>query len=238
MFNILNTSTLYVSQTQGGDMANGLAPMDDGFNAPFKTLERAIRAVRELRVAGNNRPITIMLTDDQYLTSPLNIDVSAVTIDSYGEQRKIIGGIKIENWKKDTFNGVECMSAKLPEGKWDFTDLWVNGRRAQLTRYPKSGDLKALDVEVNCGSNLFDSSKWFIADTNDLNGIDGIEDATVNFYHYWVDEHTPVESYDRETGKLIMKYASRFSITTNEAHTSCLKYYLTNIPSTFSEQNE
>ena len=238
MFNILNTSTLYVSQTQGGDMANGLAPMDDGFNAPFKTLERAIRAVRELRVAGNNRPITIMLTDDQYLTSPLNIDVSAVTIDSYGEQRKIIGGIKIENWEKDTFNGVECMSAKLPEGKWDFTDLWVNGRRAQLTRYPKSGDLKALDVEVNCGSNLFDSSKWFIADTNDLNGIDGIEDATVNFYHYWVDEHTPVESYDRETGKLIMKYASRFSITTNEAHTSCLKYYLTNIPSTFSEQNE
>ena len=88
MYNILNTSTLYVSQTQGDNMANGLAPIDDGFNAPFKTLERAIRAVRELRVAGNNRPITIMLTDDQYLTSPLNIDVSAVTLDSYGERRK------------------------------------------------------------------------------------------------------------------------------------------------------
>ena len=35
-----------------------------------------------------------------------------------------------------------------------------------------------------------------------------------------------------------MKYASRFLITTNDTHTSCLKYYLTNIPSTFSEQNE
>lgn len=238
MYSFSNKSTLYVSQTVGDDCANGFAPVSDGINGPLKTLECAITLIREAREKGNLRPITVMLTDDYYLSSPLHIDVDAVTLESYGEKKRIIGGIKIDNWKKDVFNGVKCMSARLPDGKWDFTDLWVNGIRAKTTRYPKEGDLKALDTETNSGKELFESSKWFVADTGDLNGIDGIEDAIVNFYHYWIDEHTPIESYDRNTGKLTMKYASRFLITTNEKHTSCLRYYLTNVPSTFSEPNE
>lgn len=238
MYSFSNKSTLYVSQTTGDDNADGFSPVRNGSNGPLKTLERAITLIREEREKGNFRPLTVMLTEDYYLSSSIHIDVDAVTIESYGERKRIIGGIRIENWKRDVFNGVECMSARLDDGNWDFTDLWVNGSRAKTTRYPKEGDLTAIDTETNQGKELFESAKWFVADAKDLNCIDGIEDGIVNFYHYWIDEHTPIESYDRSTGKLIMKYASRFLITSNEKHASYMRYYLTNVPSTFGDRDE
>ena len=116
MYSFSNKSTLYVSQAVGDDSANGFAPVCDGINGPLKTLECAITLIREARAKGNLRPITVMLTDDYYLSSPLHIDADAVTLESYGEKKRIIGGIRVDNWKKDVFNGVKCMSARLPAG--------------------------------------------------------------------------------------------------------------------------
>jgi len=199
-------------------------------------LEQALETVREFRAAGEGRPITLALTADLYLQKPVELNVSGVTLD--GQGHRIAGGFLLENWQEDVFNGVACRSAELPAGDWDFTDLWVNGRRADAPRYPKEGFLDAVDTEVNHTKDLYDSSKWFVADPADLNGLEGLEDAIVNYYHFWIDAHTPIESYDPQSGKLVMKYASRFRINTEPESAAMMRYYLTHLPATFGAENE
>ncbi len=153
----------------------------------------------ELRVTGVERPITIFLTDDYYLNETVTVGNmrdrrdscdryagDGVKIASYGGRKRIIGGVKITGWQRDTLNGASCFSAVLPAKKdgseWDVSDLFVNGSRYSRTRYPKEGEplLKALDTEVN-RSGLFDSSKWFVADKKDPENIPDVENTAVNF---------------------------------------------------------
>jgi len=250
MYNISNSSVIYVSQTRGNDRLNGFSPKTDGYgNGPVKTLERAFRAVAELRVTGMKRPMTVSLTEDYYMDRPITLssEITGVTLRSHGGRKRLIGGVRITGWRKDTYRGVSCLSAVLPaksDGSvWDFTDLYVNGVRADSPRYPKSGTLKAVQTETETGA-LYGSSKWFIANKSDLASVEGLEDAIVNYYHWWVDAHTPIEKYDPETGILTMAYESRFAINTmyaagdEEENSGALHYYLTNVPTMFSEKNE
>lgn len=261
MHTYTNSSIIYVSPSHGDDSAfNGLSPTNDkNGNGPFKTLEKALTSIGQRRITGFMRPMTISITDDIYLENTISLSLdkanmcrytsgSAITIESFGNRKKIIGGIKIDGWKHDVFNGQQCISATIPkksnEKFWNLTDLFVNGKRANNTRFPAEGTLKCLETENDISNgelSLFRSSKWFIAKKEDLEKIDGIENATVNFYHHWIDEHTPIESYDKESGKLVMKYPSRFMISTiyePEEDTSALNYYLENIPSMFLKKND
>ena len=119
MYSFYNSTVIYVSQTQGHDgKYNGFAPDgDSNGSGPFKTLRRALAAVKELRDSGNGKPMTVALTEDYYLSAPIDFadGVCGVTIESHGERRRIIGGIKAEGWKRDTFNGVSCFSTLLPK---------------------------------------------------------------------------------------------------------------------------
>ena len=246
MFSIENIATLYVSQAMGDDAHNGFAPIADKCgNAPLKTIDKAIETVKEQRAKGLFRPMTISVVGDYYVSEPIVFEnISAVTLEPYGKTGRIIGGVRIDGWGRSTFNGVECLCAIAPEGTPDFTDLYVNGKRASVTRYPKSGTLRIINSESYVADQnvsvekLFTPSKWFLIDKKDLEGLDNIADSTINYYHYWVDEHSPVESYDEESGKLTMKYFSRFLSTPLYGKSSAVDYYLTNIPNSFSEAGE
>jgi hypothetical protein len=167
-----------------------------------------------------------------------------VTFEPYGKERaRIVGGRRLTGFAKDTFNGVECISLSIPEvkdGKWSFSDLYVGGKRADLTRYPKEGTLRAIETENPAPESFQVGSRWFVAHKEDLACIPDVESTIVSYYHFWIDEHSPVESYDRETGKLTMSLRSRFMISANYERnsTSELYYYLENVPTTFSSPNE
>lgn len=253
MFNIRNTSTIYVSPTHGSYRASGLAPMPDGYgNGPYPTIDAALFYIGEMRKNGVDRPLRLVITEDIFLPEAITLtkDHKRLTIESLGARKRIIGGVKIDGWKKDTFRGVACLSAKLPEKKngekWAFTDLFVNGKRADVTRYPESGTLTVVDTEDQFldgpghEQSCVGSSRWFVVNKEDLAGLDNIEDATINYYHWWIDEHSPIESYDPETGKLVMTLASKFSCSANyEQHASdCTRYYLTNIPNGFAKPGQ
>ncbi|MBQ9086899.1 MAG: right-handed parallel beta-helix repeat-containing protein [Clostridia bacterium] len=254
MYQLRNSATIYVSQTHGDDkLYSGLAPVADDYgNGPFKTLEYALSVLRTIRKAGVERPMTVSLTEDYFLTAPLSLSdgIRRVTLESFGSRKRIIGGVRIEGWSHDRFNGFPCFSAKLSpkdDGTpWNFTDLYVNGKRASATRYPKTGTLKLLDSEdqqkrgrqVRC-SHVAGSSKWLIANPEDLASVEQIEDAMIHYYHYWIDEHSPIESYDRSSGKLEMLYSSRFTVSTLcEANSHGTTYFLTNVPNTFDTPGE
>lgn len=249
MYQIANSGRIFVSPTQGDNtLFNGLAPQADQVgNGPVKTLGRALWLVDCMRQSGNNRPMTVYLMEDACIPiAPLRVP-SGVTITSWGSRKRLLGGVLVEGWKKDTFNGVACLSAKLPPRKkgWHFTDFFVGGKRADVTRYPAEGTLRVLTTEEGrVGGHSYDahlsgSSKWVQLKKEDVAGLDRMEEAIFHFYHYWVDEHSPVESYDPDTGKLTMVYRSRFSATAGyeEGDPGAVYYYLTNIPNLFGRPN-
>lgn len=254
-----NTATIYLSASAGNDGFSGRTATPDGFGGgPYRTFSRVMEAVNSMRCAGIMTPVTVKVMEDTELPSPIvigqkayaswydkAIPVTDVTFESFGEKRvRLIGGKRLTGFKKDTFRGHDCLSVFLPEvksGAWRFTDLYVDGKAARRTRFPKTGTLKAVTTEFpSKNQNFFTGSKWFIAEKDDLAGLEHVEDATVSFCHYWIDEHTAVESYDRKTGKLTMANRSRFMITTDYEHdgASEMHYYLENVAESFGEKGE
>lgn len=249
-----NSGTIYVSQTKGNDRNSGYAmETDDYGNGPVQSLDMALEKIGQMRCVGNMRPVTVALLDDYYLEHPLVVpeQLHSVTLQSQGGRKRLVGGVKLTGWKRDTYNGVACLSAKLPEkmdgSRWSFSDLVVNSRYAQLTRYPKEGTLRAIRTEKDDQPQpLFSPNKWFEVRKEDMAELPDVSGATVNFYHYWLDAHSPVERYDRDTGILTLKYPSRFAISTRYGsddgevpmHQSALRYFLTNVPSRFGVPGE
>lgn len=250
MYTKKNSSVIFVSQKHGDDVNyNGLAPVADKYgNGPFKSLDPVIRTIKDMRATGDFRPMTVAFTDDYYINQTITLDdgICGLTLESFGDRKRIIGGKKLEGWARDTYRGVDCFSAALPDGVESFTDLFVNGERASVTRFPKTGFLKVLGTEEGREGGHFHSahesgtSKWFILNKTDVEGLDNIEDAMINYYHYWIDEHSPIESYDPESGKLTMEYRSRFSSTAGYEYRDhgAVYYYLTGVPNSFSEPDE
>lgn len=220
-------STLYVGS---GEVAGDVEVLG--------SLQEAFNEITELRRSGVNQPITIKLTAGEYqFNKPLQIDskLTAVTIEPYDGEVVFSGAKKINGFEKTTFNGVDCFGVFIPEvknGDWYFTDLYVDGERASYTRYPAEGAFKILSAENN-SSELFASSKWFMINPDDISAIKCFDDVTVSFCHFWIDEHSPIEDYDNETGKLTLKKRSCFSVMNHKT-----EYYLENVVETFGNANE
>lgn len=260
MLDYTNSATIYVSQTEGEDRLSGFSSQKTVFGeGPVKTLERVLDIIYNMRAGGAMQPLTVKVMGDYFLEETFNLGFkysrtwfdhgtpfNNITFEGFDGRSKIIGGKRLTGFKKDVFNGTPCVSLHIPEvktGEWKFTDLYVNGKRASLTRYPESGNLKAVSTEGNPKHHVDDihkTSKWFTAHKEDLENIENVEDCIVSYYHYWIDEHSPVESYDRESGRLTMALRSRFAIGTNyEKDETCeLYYYLENVAQTFSKPNE
>ena len=252
MSDFTNSSTIYISATEGSDAYTGLAPHPGkGASGPLRSFRRLRELLVGLHTPAHVQPITVRIEGEHYFNETFVLGAISggytmrdITFESYGDApARLVGGRRIEGFAPDTFNGVPCLSVHIPtveSGAWHFTDLYVNGKRAAAARYPREGTLRAVAVERMDAQKLGDGSKWFIAHKEDLAGIEGIEDAIVSFYHYWVDEHSPVESYDPETGKLVMAYRSRFKNTVNydKNDTSEFCYYLENIAAGFGRPND
>ena len=202
------------------------------------SLNDAFREIYELRRSGVNQPITIKMTaGDYYFTKPLEIDekLTAVTIEPYEGEVVFNGSKKITGFEKAVFNGVDCFGVFIPEvknGEWKFTDLYVDGERANYTRYPAEGAFEILSAENN-SSELFASSKWFMVKPDDIATVKSLNNAIVSFRHFWIDEHTPIEDYDCATGKLTLQKRSRFTVMNHKTD-----YYLENVAETFGKPNE
>ena len=225
MINSGNITTLYVSQKDGNDLCTGFyKDVREDMQGPLKTIENALWQVARMRSAGFGQPITIAILDEIYtLDKTIEIDNKVNLVTIKGMNNTIInGGIKIEGFKDDTFNGVKCFSAEVPqvkEGFW-FTDLYVDGIRADFTHLPKTGVFEPVSVDDD-STELHTHCKWFIAKPEDAKlfaGLKNFTDCFISYNHYWVDEHTPVESVDAETGKIVMVPDSLYPENLKDQH--------------------
>jgi hypothetical protein len=231
------------------DRDSGTEPQANDAGAPFALIEDAFRRIRELRRVGIEQPITVALLPGTHVfrnTVSVDSGLRGVTVEPWknGDVR-IIGGVRVTGWQPDTFNGVPCLSAPIPAEALsgnspdgiDFTDFYVNGTRAKLTRWPEEGWLYPEDVE-NHGTALFSPSKWFIAKEGDFPEFRNIGRVQMSYCHYWIDEHTPIESYDPVSRRVTMKYPSRFAIAGGPGTASGLEYCLENVAETFGHPDE
>ena len=219
MLNNATVSTLFVSQKHGSDAFSGFEREENGnYQGPLKTVEAALERVRNMRAVGSRQPVRIVVTDEIYFVEkPIEItnDIDQLTI--CGLNGTVIsGGVPVEGFKEDTFHGHKCFSAHVPQveqGLWS-TDFYVDGRRADFTAFPKDGFHAAEEVENK--ADAYDAqSKWFIPFAKErelFKSLRNFEDCFVSFNHFWVDEHSPIEHFDPETGKIEMRYLSRYSI--------------------------
>ncbi len=269
MLNYLTSSTIYVSQSEGCDDWSGFCekPQPQYGLGPVKTFARVQDMLARMRAAGNTQPVTVCIMGDHFLEKPVHIGTrfcrevegtengpyhfGGVTFESHPVQKaRIIGGRRITGLREGEINGVRCLCAPLPQvaaGEWSFTDLVVNGRRADLARYPKNRTLRAVTTEnptiATENAPVHDTgggSHWFIARREDLAGISGVENAIVSFYHWWIDEHCPVKSFDAATGCVELACRSRYRITAEyeQDYTGNLEYCLENIPCEMCDPGE
>ena len=237
-------TTLYVSQKKGNDNWTGFDPVpNETHRGPLQSIERALERIAELRAFGMDQPITIRLTDQEYFVKkPIVItpQMYGITLDSEAGCL-LSGGFQITGFSKDTFQGVNCFSAPVPQladGLW-FTDFYVDGLRADFTRYPKEGTLSPESVENNC-TELKSPSSYFIAKKDDLKTIQSFRnfgDCFISYNHFWVDEHSPIQSYDLNSGKITFAYPSRFSISLNN-ESAALHYVIENAAEAFCKPNQ
>lgn len=243
MYNATNISTFYVSQEHGNDRHMGIYPRPNDIDSgPVKSIEQALNRVKEMRGFGLMQPITIRVTDKvYYVEKPIVVDetMGAVTIEPETET-KLIGAVKLDNFADDELNGVKCKSCAV-DRDGGFTDFYVNEKRAKLPHFPKNGTLSAKEVEFEePDHSLFGTSKWFIAHDEDFEKIKKFKNLTnciISFNHYWVDEHTPIESIDESANKITMKYLPRFSVS-NNSDRSKICYIVENVCEMFGEPND
>lgn len=243
MFHVQNITTLFVSQKSGSDDNQGFFPENNCMmTGPVRTIEHALAIIAELRVFGALQPIQIKIMDETYLldkTLRINNSVNSVTIEPY-TKTLLCGGTKIDWFAEDCFNGSKCLSADLSAlGEINFSDFYINNRRAAVTRYPQAGVLRPEDVEDH-STELGAGSRWFVAKEEDFEKIKSfknVENCIVSFNHYWVDEHSPIKSIDPTTRKVTLRYKSRYTIEPTHPR-SAMEYIIENASEMFLNPGE
>ncbi len=207
-----STRVVYVAP-DGNDRAQG------ALDHPFKTLERARQAVRQLKDRGElDRPVTIYLRGGVYPMSEPMTFTSAdsgtaecpIVYSAYKDERPVIhGGRTITGWEmyKDGIWRVHLPAVQ--EGKWTFRQLYVNGQAYRRARIPNEGFLRVAGCpEGTPGTAHYHKDcQSFEFKPGDLDPTwKNLDDVEVIVYHFWTDSHLPIQSIDRLTHTVTFKH--------------------------------
>ena len=206
---------IFIDSKNGCDWYSGEYPTSNCGKGALKTIARALVKIERLRKTGARYPMTVWLMPGEYpIDSTITVpkECGNITFRPFGGEVSIIGAKKLENVAEDELYGVKCLSAKLPDGVIP-EDLFVNDKRADITKYPESGTLSPIETGSKTGE-LYDGTDWMISD-RDLTQFDGICDSTIVFRHFWIEERLKIESIDKATNKIVFTRATPFTAYTS-----------------------
>jgi hypothetical protein len=179
-----------------------------------------------------NKPITI--------TGPRAFPV---TFAAYKNEHPILsGGSPITDFKTGKVNGQTAWIADLPEvkdGTWEFRQLFVNGERRQRPRFPKEvlyrmKEAPGMPLPAGWSSGGFNS---FICEKGDVKSYENLNNIEVVYLHFWIEERSPIESFDSKSNLVTMSRPSRSHLV--GSHGSQLAdYYLDNVKEALTEAGE
>ncbi len=250
---------LYLSPA-GNDRWSGMLPepSKDGSDGPLASFSGVRDRLRLLRSGVYNPrwgvidgrldgPVTVHVRGGVYaVAAPLAFtpeDSYPVTFRACGDERPVIdGGVRLSDWTETDIGGRTCWCADLPAvraGEWYFRQLFVDGRRAPRPRWPKSGLLRmeaAPDMPVPASWGHGGYTR-FVAAEGDLRAFRNLGDVEVVYLHFWIEERSPVESYDPESRLVTMSRPSRAPLVGSHG-TQLADYYLDNVFEALTEPGE
>lgn len=229
---------LYVSPKGNDSWTGTLAQANrNGDDGPFATIERAREAIRQARkMSGRREPATVVLREGTYRlqeTLALGPEDSATTYEAAkGDRVTISGGRLITGFGPTEVNGRKVLVADVPgvkDGKWSFTQLFVNGVRRPRTRLPKEGwyyiaDLAGVpfDVEWTKGQDRFRFKEGEIKNWKNLSDVD-IVGLTL-----WVEMRMPIKSVDEASHTVELAKKSTFRLTEDQNQRGG-RYFIENV---------
>ena len=249
---------LYLSP-DGNDSWSGSVPeaAADGSDGPLASFAGARNRLRQIRQSAYDPgcaacqrldgSVTVHVRGGVYpIDTPLEFtpeDSYPVTFCPLGDGRPILdGGKRVGGWSKTDVNGRCCWLADLPEvraGDWDFRQLFVNGRRALRPRLPRTGLFRMAEVPDMPLPNSWGGGGYtrFVANEGDVTAFRNLNDIEVVYLHFWIEERSPVQSFDPESRLVTMARPSQAPLV--GAHGAELAdYYLDNVFEALSDPGE
>lgn len=186
----------YYVAPNGRDSWSGrlAAPNRRRTDGPFASLTTARDAVRQLRREGEpTKPILVLVRGGVYrLAEPLTFtpedsgtaEAPTVYAAYPGETPIVSGGERLTGWQA---TGNRIWKAEVPDvkaGRWQFRQLFVNGRRAVRARLPASGFFTISEaVESTPGSTGYDRFRYRPGDLNPT--WHNLDDVEIVCLHIW-----------------------------------------------------
>lgn len=154
----------------------------------------------------------------------------------------VSGGVVLDDWTTATVNGRTMWFTDLPAvaaGDWEFKQLFVDGMRAQRSRWPKEGWFRMAEVDNETRLD-------FRVDDSDLQGINitgwpDLQNVEVVMLHRWVEDRNKILSFNPSTNWISLSpprpdYDLFGSHPAHEAGFAA--YYFDNVFETLSEPGE
>jgi hypothetical protein len=221
------TTEEYFVALNGNDRWSGALPEPNRArtDGPFRTAARAHRAAQS-----GSRDVQVMFRDGVHaLAEPLVFLPTAagkaekggaigrkIGYQAFaGEHPVLSGGRRITGWRVVKQNGRSVWQVMLPEvkaGKWEFTQLWVNGRRAERPRLPRKGFFRTLPGHnlgqpTGCTKDEWKSSKEryrCACAKGDIAAWTNLADVEFVALHLWIESRIPVVRTDPRTGAIVL----------------------------------
>lgn len=199
---------------------------DGSLSSPLKTIGRAKELMKE---NGENAAATVWFREGTYVIDDV-IEFNAsdrknVTYRSYpGEKVEFSGAKEISGFTETTVNGVKAYVTDVEiNGNEDyFRSLFKDGKSLSRSIYPKEGMLKIADpaqgeaIASSHAPDFFTHSLAFYAHKSDIPDFANPKDVEVKVMHFWCDEHLPVYSVDKTTGRIETTIASAMRLRVDD----------------------
>jgi len=200
--------TLHVAPS-GNDSWSGRLrePNPDGTDGPLASIERAQRAIRDLRQDGQRPgPVTVLIRGVHQLASPVVFtpedsgtkDAPVTYTASGGEKPVLSGGRRISGWRQGPGEIWTADVPKVRTGPWYFRQLFVNDRRARRARSPNEGYFRVaglVDPKPNAEWN--EGVDKFRFQAGDIGVYDDLGNVEVVVFHSWNTSRVRIESVDK-----------------------------------------
>ena len=171
---------------------------------PFRTIQHAQHQVRSIVAQGLKQNVTILLHEGTYrIASPLTFDVKdsgtkkhRITYSAFKNEKVIIsGGRHITGWQQLPNDNWRVMLPRVKSGKWNFRELFVNGKRATRARHPNVGYARI----VKAGA---DKRTSFTFESKDISLKDAGLNTELVFLHDWSTSRVKVKRINQKNNIL------------------------------------
>jgi len=200
---------LYVSN-DGNDSFSGRVPEKNKNDGPFKTIQRAIDEILNIKKKNDGnlkKQVLILIREGTYfLDKPVEIkpehsgtEKFPVIIKPYGNEKVIISaGEKLKNCKEEVIDGKKFSVFKIDR---EIRNLWLNNKRIYRARFPENGYLRVIglcedDEKKNWNEGVFK----FKFNKGDIKKWPDFKNGEIILMCKWIESRLPIKEIYEEKG--------------------------------------